>query len=151
MTEKKQKDAKEPAKYEIEGMDATIPFIRRKIDYNSLDKMYREESKSFVQQYKANHKINVKKPVLISKDEVQRILDLPIFIAKNQEIKATNVITNGTKLPEDRVLSAMQKEFVEDTLFSYIIMHPYDTEISDYVVDEEDIEIMTVDSISGLE
>lgn len=127
-------------------------FVRKAIDFNALDELYLEEAQAFVQRYREEHPIKEDYPKRLEESFVEKVLSIPL----QNEIRPTAVCEvpflelEALGLPEDKVLSMINKELSEDALFSFITMNPYDSELGDFVYTENTVEIMSSDILCAI-
>ena len=125
---------------DVDIIESKSRFIRKKIDFNTLDALYLEEALRFVQQYKESHLTEEEDiPKRLAESYVEEILSTPIRSMEKQEVVCAvpylEIPVLG--LPADKVLTAMEEEIEEDVLFSFITMNPYDSEVGDFVYNED--------------
>lgn len=126
---------------DADSLDMKTRFVRKKINFNALDELYLEEAKNFVERYKAIHSNQEDLPKKLEDSFVDEVLNIPISCEEVPSVVCAvpDLEIESIGLPEDKVLAAMNKELQEDVLFSFITMNAYDSEVGDYVYDEETI------------
>lgn len=130
---------------DADSINSKSRFIRKKINFNALDELYLEEASHFVQNYRENHKVVEEVPKRLPESYVEEVLGMPITNEEKPSVVCAVPFLEiqSIGLPEDKVLTALNEEMKEDALFSFITMHPYDSEKGDFIYSEENIEVIS--------
>lgn len=135
---------------DVQSVDITKPFVRRQVDYTALDEMYRQESLAFIERYRKECTPDLCYPEVINENDVQDILNKPVHVDTGSKVicHVENYDTHAdVTLPGDKVLEDLNKNIMEDPLFSYDSMHYYDSELGDFVCSYEEENLYTTEDI----